>query len=231
MRKFKILALFLLSAFAFTSCFDIVTEYDFNKNMSGTSRTYIDFSGMKSLDEFSKKFGADDDGESDFLGDSNTINLLNSLKGIDGLKEFTDTAKLHKGLTFEFDKLKTLNELYADTSLKGMMNSSAKSEMSYRKRTFRVQYNGSISKMYKELMDEKSEGDSTKLGDANKFIRMFFSNVNVVTRYKFSRRVKSTNNENSNILDDGKTVEQKENILDLLDGKVDMNQKIKLKRR
>lgn len=237
MAKIKLLLVLILSSSVFSSCFDIVTEYTFDKDMSGTSKIYMDFSGLNDMDDkldkmFNKDEDKDDkDDELNLLGDSSTLELLSKMNGIANLKEFSDTTNMFKGLSFDFNSLKSLNNIFNDTAISGMLNSTSKQEMTYKRRVFTVKSQGNMSKLFKELMSKKANGDSSEIAKSNAFVRMFFKNVNLVTRYKFSKKVKSTENKNSVILSDGKTVELKQNIIDLLDGKVDTNQKIKLKRR
>ncbi len=105
--------------------------------------------------------------------------------------------------------------------LMGMMNTGT-DKIAFKKRTF------TRSSTPKEK-SEKSEND--EMAQQMEMMKMFMADASYKTIYRFPRRVKSVSNKNSKIADDKKTVVTELNFLELMDGKVKTDNKIKLKRR
>jgi hypothetical protein len=77
--------------------------------------------------------------------------------------------------------------------------------------------------------------DKVELSDEEQqqldMMKMMFSTATWKTVYNFPRKVKSVDNDNSSIAKDGKTVTTSVGLIDLMEGKANLNEKIKLKRR
>jgi len=81
----------------------------------------------------------------------------------------------------------------------------------------------------------KADVKKEELSDEEKqqmdMVKMMLSTATWKTIYNFPRKVKSINNDNSTISKNGKTVTTTVNLVDLMDGKDNLDEKIKLKRR
>ena len=77
--------------------------------------------------------------------------------------------------------------------------------------------------------------DKVELSDEEQqqldMMKMMFATATWKTVYNFPRKVKSVDNDNSSIAKNGKTVTTSVGLIDLMEGKANLDEKIRLKRR
>jgi hypothetical protein len=232
----------LLMALGFSSCFDILEEYRFNADGSGTAKMEVDISKMMALMEgfgsaMDSLGGGDGEGGKmdEMFEDKESIENLKKIPGISNVVNLSSRERKVIGYTFDFENVAALNTALVVQndgmgmgSMLGKMGAGGDNET---ENDNSISYTG---KKFHRSMDMKMpEGDEddeeTKQG--MEMAKMMFNDAKYTLRYEFPSKVKKVKGNDAAVVGaDGKTVTVENTIGDLLNGKATMTTDIRLKK-
>lgn len=215
------ICLFSMS-FLFTGCFDIVEEIDLNANGSGKIKAIVNLSKSKtkvaSLMKLDKIDGIKIPSEKDIRTEVTKVStILKNTSGISNVKTSLDFTNFVGTISCDFSDINALNNFTKALSSQFKNKISDYSTYSYniKTKTFNRTYKpGSEGK--KELARLKPENQKS-LQDA------YFTYI-----YRFQGTVVNQKNAQAKIAGNKKAVMLKVNVLDLVNGKVDLANTITL---
>lgn len=220
-----------------SSCFDILEEYHFNPDGSGSSRMIADVSQMMDLmsafgSALDSTEGGDDETLKEMFDESTTLALLKNIPGITNVRNLNSKEEKQVGYSFDFQDMDALNRaLVARGSGMGLgaamgMNTDGEGEAA---RENRFALDGKkLSRKLDMKMDPAKSGDEEGAQYAG-MAMMMFQEAKYRTEYTFDRAVKRVKgNEAALIGADGKSVTLEHNFKDLLEGKATMDLDIRL---
>ena len=236
MRKYfkSLVALALIiTGIGFSSCFDIMEEYHFNADGSGTAKMLIDVSQMVDMmDAFGSSLDSTGEGgESieEMFDKNESIENLKRLPGIRNIVNLNDKEKKVIGYSYEFANIEALNNaLIAGRDNLGLgemlgageMNTESENENSF---TF-------VKKKFKRTMDmTMPEDDDSEEMQYMEMAMAMFKEAKYTTVYSFDRKIRKVKNDAALIGADGKHVTIENNLADLMQGKASNTSEIRLK--
>jgi hypothetical protein len=233
------IALFTLMI-GFSSCFDIVEEYHFNADGSGTAKMTVDVSQM--MDMMAAFGGAMDslksgDGELDkmdeMFDDTKVVETLKKLPGIKNVQNLNDREAKVVGYSYEFANIEALNTAMIasndDMSLSNMMGMRGGAE-NEETRENSIAYEGKkFVRTFDMKMDqEKEQADDEK--QAMDLAMMMFKDAKYAIHYTFDRKVKKVKKNDAAVIGaDSKSVSIENTFADILNSKAVMGCEIRLK--
>jgi hypothetical protein len=239
MRKYckTILGISILAIVLGTSsCFDILEEYHFNPDGSGSSRMIADVSQMMDLvSAFGTALDSTESGDVETLkemfDESTTLALLKNIPGITNVRNLNSKEEKRVGYSFDFQDMDALNKALeargSDMGLGAAMNMNGGGEV---ERENRFALDGKkLSRKLDMKMDPSKSGEEEGAQYAE-MAMMMFQEAKYRTEYTFDRPVKNIKgNEAALIGSDRKSVTLEHNFKDLLEGKATMDLDIRLK--
>jgi hypothetical protein len=226
----------LFMALGFSSCFDILEEYQFNADGSGKAKMEIDISKMMALMEgFSGALDSLGDGEGKSMDDM----FIENLKGIPGITNVVDLNDKERkviGYSFEFESIAALNSaivvqndglamgnVFGD--LGGETNNETERDNSFT-------YTGKkFARSLDMKMPESEDDEDAETKQGMEMAKMMFNDAKYVLRYEFPSKVKKVKGNDAAVIGaDGKTVTVENTMGDLLNGKATMSTDVRLKK-
>ena len=236
LSKLYSLALFLLVIGA-SSCFDIVEEYHFNADGSGSAKFTVDVSEMMGMMSMLAE-SVDSSGEGaksieDMFGENESIKLLKQIPGVSNVKNLSSKENGMVGYSYDFENLEALNTALAASNdnpasaLGGGMSGLGGMEMTEGNENFFEQNGKKFSRVFNIEMPESENGEEEQYME---MAMAMFAEAEYTTRYSFEQRVKKVKkNDLAVIGPDGKSVKITTSMADFLKGKNNLNAQIKLK--
>lgn len=236
MRKYfkSLVALALIvTGIGFSSCFDIMEEYHFNADGSGTAKMMIDVSQMVNMME---AFGSalDSTGEGDksmeeMFDKNESIETLKKLPGIRNIVNLNDKEKKIIGYSYEFANIEALNNAIIagrdNLGLGEMLGTGEMNTESDNENSFSL-----VKKKFKRTMDmTMAEDDESEEAQYMEMAMAMFKEAKYTTVYSFDRKIKKVKNAAALIGADGKHVTIENNLADLMQGKASNTSEIRLK--
>jgi hypothetical protein len=230
----------LLMALGFSSCFDILEEYEFNADGSGKAKMEMDISKMMA---FMEGMGgaldsADQDGEmgksmDEMFDDTQAIDALKAIPGISNIENLTSRERNVIGYSYEFANVEALNAALVvrgnDLGM-GQALGMASDETNETENDNSVSFAGKKFSRKMEMKMEEDEDADEETKQGMEMAKMMFKDAKYTLSYTFARKVKKVKgNEAAVIGADGKTVTVENNLGDLLEGKATMSTDIRLK--
>jgi hypothetical protein len=216
-----------------TSCFDIVEEYHFHRDGSGTATIKMDISSMMSmLDAFG---GGESSSESTaeidkMFEDNETIETLKNVPGISNVTNISNREEGIVGWTYDFASIEALNNsINTGGDLSDLASSMGMSEEVTEDKVNKMALDGKKFTRIHPTDDAKKEKTSEEDKESAELAAAMLAEGEYKIIYHFDQRVKSTNMEGAVISDDGHTVVVKTNLGELSKGEIKMGGKIKLK--
>ncbi|HHG86637.1 MAG TPA: hypothetical protein ENJ82_17950 [Bacteroidetes bacterium] len=233
-KTFTFIALLFISI-GFSSCFDIFEEYHFNKDGSGSAKFTVDVSQMMTLME-SFSASMDSTGEmtnsvDEMFSDNKAEKSLQQLPGISDIKTLNDKAAGIVGFSYKFANLEALNNALIATD--GNLDMSKMMEMGEEGATGESSTENTFSKKGNkwtrvfELNRPKNEEEEDEFQG---MAEAMFADHYYTIQYYFEQNVKKVKkNDNAQIGADGKSVEIKTSMQDLIKGQANFSSLIKVK--
>ena len=230
----------LLMALGFSSCFDILEEYEFNADGSGRAKIEMDVSKMMALMEGMGSM-LDSTGEGGEVGNSmkemfDDTEAMDALKGIPGISNVTNLNNPETkiiGYTFEFKNIDALNAAMVVRGNDLGMGKALGMSTGEDNETEKDNSISFVGKKFSRKMDMKMEDDEdadeeTKQG--MEMAKMMFKDAKYTLRYTFARDVKKIKGNDAAVVGaDRKSVTIENSLGDLLEGKATMSSDIRLK--
>lgn len=220
MRKIAILSTFFL-AFICTSCLNIVEEVFLNKDGSGSYSMTVDMDEMMSM--MKSMMTEEQMQENDMFGamDSAMQETLSKLRQIEGLSNVNHKAEGFKyTITYDFRDIEALNQGTANGSMSpGVDLNAASSNFVLDKNVFER-----VNPPIDDIMDDDEVSENLEMA------KMLLSGATYKSVYHFPGKVKKVENEDANLSSDKKTVTLEVGLIDVLEAKALMGNKIKFKR-
>ncbi len=230
----------LLMALGFSSCFDILEEYEFNADGSGRAKIEMDVSKMMALMEGMGSM-LDSTGEGGEVGNSmkemfDDTEAMDALKGIPGISNVTNLNNPETkiiGYTFEFKNIDALNAAMVvrgnDLGMgKALGMSSGEDNETEKDNSISFVGKKFSRKMDMKMEEDEDADDETKQG--MEMAKMMFKDAKYTLRYTFARDVKKVKGNDAAVVGaDRKSVTIENSLGDLLEGKATMSSDIRLK--
>lgn len=221
-RLFVLLVLFI-STFTLTSCFDIVEDVNLKSNGSGSIKATVNLSKSKtkvaSLMKLDKVEGMKIPSQLEIQNEVNAVvRLLRQTPGISNVKHSLDFNNFIGTLSCDFTNVSALNSFTKTLSTHFKAKVSSYSSYSYDSKTkvFARSYTYS---------DEAKKG-LTKLKPES---QKSFSDAYFTSIYRFQDDVLKQDSKTGKIADNKKAVMMRVGVLDLVNGNVNLSNKISLK--
>ncbi len=230
----------LLMALGFSSCFDILEEYEFNADGSGKAKMEMDISKMMA---FMEGMGSalDSTGEGDntaesmgeMFEDTKTIDALKKIPGISNVTNLNSRENSIIGYTFEFANVEALNTALIirgnDLGMgEAMGMPSAESNETEKDNSITFAGKKFSRKMDMKMEEDEDADDETKQGV--EMAKMMFKDAKYTLRYTFAKNVKKVKGNDAAVIGaDHKSVTIENSLGELLEGKATMSSDIRLK--
>ena len=243
MKQYKIFTFLMLLfvALGSSSCFDILEEYYFNKDGSGTATYTVDVKQMVSmLESFGEgldSLGNTGESVDEMFEDTKAVTQLGKLPGIRNVKNLSDKDAGIVGYSYEFADMEALNNAIIATQEN--MDFAASMGLGGEEGGGETTADNSFSikgKRFTRILElDTPDADDPEEGEEadkqyEEMAKMFFADHFYTIKYQFERRVKKAKkNEFTTKEDDGNTVTVKVPIMKLMEGEAKMSSQIKLK--
>lgn len=256
MKKTLLLVVVAITLIA-TSCISIIEELTLNKDGSGTYSYTIDMSGLLEsgmLDQARAEMSEEDVSE-EVLELDTTINAYSMLQESGKLEEFdqpnfwkkvqmvTKMSESEKvgtiSFVLDFDKLKevdyfmkNMSKLLETDETAGMMASMGLTGSTETGSPYSLK-KGLFSRVLKRAKQEGGNKELTKDMEegGDEMMQMMLMGAEYTTIYNLPGKVKKVSNDQAMISEDGKTVTIKGDLLEQMEGKVDLSTSIKFKKK
>lgn len=221
-RTFLVYLFFLSTIFLMTSCFDVVEEIDLNNNGSGKLKITINLSKSKtkvaSLMKLDKIDGIKVPSEKEIRTEANNIaNILKGTKGISNVKTSLDFTNFIGFIACDFSDINALNTVMQTLSAKFKNKMSDYSTYAFNSKT------KTLTRSYKYTNEGKKELAKLKPENQKSLQDAYFTSI-----YRFQSTVDNQNNPSAKVSANKKAVLLKANLVDIINGKVNMSNAIKL---
>jgi hypothetical protein len=233
----------LLMALGFSSCFDIVEEYEFNADGSGKAKMEMDISKMMALmegfgsamDSIGGESGKTSDSMDELFDDMEAMENLKKIPGIKNVVNLNSRERKVIGYSYEFESIEALNAAFIvrgnDLGMGAAMGMGG-DESNETEKDNSITYTGKkfsrTMDMKMEAKDDDDDDDETK--QSAEMAKMMFKDAKYTLRYTFPSNVKKVKGNDAAVIGaDRKTVTVENNLGDLLDGKATMSTVIRLK--
>jgi hypothetical protein len=227
-------------ALGFSSCFDILEEYEFNADGSGKAKIEMDVSkmiafmeGMSSVMDSTGDGEKSEDAVGEMFSDTEAMDALKKIAGLSNVVNRNNRQKGIIGYTFEFANLEALNNAIVvrgnDLGMgKAMGMGSDDSPETEKDNSIAF-----VGKKFKRTMDMKMEDnddDDDETKQATEMAKMMFKDAKYTLRYTFAKDIKKVKGNDAALIGaDRKTVTIENSLGDLLEGKATMSTDIRLK--
>lgn len=223
--KIQFLSLFLVLASLFLSaCFEVKEEITLKKNGSGSYQMVIDFSeAMDLMTMFQEEGGQGEDFEENIdSGINQQISDLQRVEGITKVASRREKGILH--LSYDFASVDALNEALQSGEGGGLLSGMAGSQgpsaalgnYAYEGKTFIRRDN--------DPFDSPGQDAETE-----EMVSMMMRDAKMVSVYHLPRKVKRMSNASAELSKNKKTVTLNLSFLDLMDGKANVGNEIRMK--
>lgn len=205
------------------SCFSITEEYSFNNDGSGKASYKIDLTEIMSM---WKMMASSDSTGSTLKSIDSTFNnkeLLEELKlipGITNVENKSDTATGIVLYTYNFSNLVALNK--AIKLNKGSASLGLETGTAENKNEF-IAGKKMLQRYYSMANISNEEDENTAM------VEMMYKDATYTTIYHFEKSIKKVNNSDATISKDRKSVVLEAPLLDLFNGKKNLNCTVKTK--
>jgi hypothetical protein len=220
----------------FSSCFDILEEYSFNRDGSGTGKMTVDMSQMiDMMAAFGSALDSTKSGEDNSIDEmfakNEAVESLKRIPGISNVKDLNNRDDKTIGYSFDFANIEALNTAMIagkeNLGLSEMMGGESEENETERENSFSL-----AGKKFKRVMDmkmdEKAQDDED--GQYMEMAMAMFQNNNYTIIYNFDRQVKKVKGNDAALISaDGKSVTIKNSLGDLLKGTGTNSCELKLK--
>lgn len=231
---------FILMALGFSSCFDILEEYEFNADGSGKAKMEVDISKMMA---FMEGMGSvlDSTGEGDKTSDSmdemfqdiETLEALKKIPGISNVVNLNNKETKVIGYSFEFANIEALNAaLVVRGSDLGMGDAlgMATPPSNETETDHSIKFEGKKFSRNLDMKMPEGDGEDEETEQAAAMAKMMFKDAKYTLRYTFPRSVKKVKGNDAALVSaNGKSVTIENNLGDLLEGNATMTSDIRLK--
>jgi hypothetical protein len=213
------LLLFLLIIICFIQSCTIRQEYHFNKDFSGTVKSSVDFTMLSNVMKT-----ADTTGKKNSLTDSIDLSFKKAAvqleaAGTTNVKWGWNDNKTAFYLSYDFKDIETLNKALTTTSpgSESLLGNQSKTKST----TYFIKKGNKLT--YKSA---KMEGDSLFHSSQMKTMSEYYKYELI---FSFDQKIKKVSSKNAIIQDDGKSIQMKGNLFDLVSPKYDSDLTINLK--
>ncbi len=218
----KILFVLIAIAICCSSCFQVIEEINVRNNGSGDVTLTLNFSQSKTklasimlLDSVS---GYKVPSKTDVQRKLNeTVEYLRKSEGISNVKKSLDFNNFIATISFSFNDVSNLNNLTDDVMKSLKVKNVNQSSFVYNKNQ------GSFSRSYVYTTDAKTEYN--KLNEDAKSV---FKSAAYTGIYRFENEIATFNNKLSTVSKSRKAIMMKASVLDLINGRVNISNKIQL---
>ncbi len=229
----------LLMALGFSSCFDILEEYEFNADGSGKAKMEMDMSKMMA---FMEGMGGaldstDQGGEmsksmDEMFEDTQAMDALKNIPGISNVVNLNSPERKVIGYTYDFANIEALNAALVvrgnDMGMGEALGMASSDNESEKDNSFSLVGKKFSRKMDMKMDEDEDADEETKQG--LEMAKMMFKDAKYTVRYTFARNVKKVKGNDAAVIGaDGKTVTIENSLGDLLEGKGNMSTDIRLK--
>lgn len=231
----------LVMVLGFSSCFDILEEYEFNADGSGKAKIVMDVSKMmalmeglgSALDSAADETGKVDDSMAEMFNDTKVIDNLKSVPGIKNIVNLNNRETSTIGYSFEFANVEALNAALIvrgnDLGMGEAMGMSV-DDANETEKDNSISFAGKkFSRKLDMKMEEKEDADDEDKESAA-MAKMMFKDAKYTLRYTFANGVKKVKGNDAAVIGaDHKTVTIENSLSDLLEGNATMSTDIRLK--
>lgn len=243
MFKFLQVSALALVVMLSSSCFDVVEEYFFNKDGSGTASFQVDMSQMMSMMEmFGAMADSSGDGE-DPMGELNeifeeneAIAMLQGIAGISNVRNLNDKENSIFGYAYDFENIDALNNAISANQSSDILMSAAlgmeeggdESEPAgqFKRKGKKFERTHAVDASVEARMKEKEESGEEE-GEEEGMMAMLFADASYKIIYNFEQGVKKCKHDDAKISSDGKSVVLEVPMDQLMKGGATLSTKIK----
>lgn len=231
-KTFITLAL-ILTGIGFSSCFDILEEYHFNSDGSGSAKMIVDVSKMVDMMEaFGSALDSTSEGSEsiDEMFDKNeSIETLKKLPGISNIVNLNSKENKVIGYSYDFSNIEALNNAIVagrdNLGLGEMLGTNEMNTESDNENSFSL-----VKKKFKRVMDMKmDQEEDSENAEYMGMAMMMFKEAKYTTVYSFDRKIKKVKNAAALIGASGKQVTIENSLADLIKGDASNTAEIRLK--
>lgn len=222
LRQFYKLLLFIVLIPALSSCFEIVEEINMRNNGTGDVILTINLSQSKTkvasvmlLDSIQGyKVPSKQKIQSEL---AEAVAYLKKSEGISNVKSSSDFINYIATISFTFKDVSNINNITKNILARQKIKATNTSSYSYNKAT------KTFSRKYQPVANAKSEFNKLKNQDKAVFNGAMYTSI-----YRFESPVTNVTNPASNLSKSKKAVMLKSNIINLINGKVNVSNQIQL---
>ncbi len=205
-----------------SGCFEVTEEITLKKNGSGTYQMMVDLGDALSLINLMGQEGPDNLQMDQTLdqGMQEQIQNLSEIEGISNISSSREEGKIL--LSYAFDDIAALNEATANSN--SLMQEFGNTN----------QDTGNYD-WSKKLFSRTGVGDLIPQSGSDEFAqgldmaKMFMKDAQMTTVYHLPRKVKNMTNTDAQLSDDKRTVTLEVSFLDLMEGKSDLGNEIRMR--